>query len=49
MIASLSRLKVKLEQVPVSYDPRTFAEGKKIGPKDGARAFFVVLRERFRR
>lgn len=48
MIASLSRLKVKIEQVPVSYDPRSIAEGKKIGPKDAARAFYVVLRERFR-
>ncbi len=48
MIASLSRLKVKIEQVPVSYDPRSVAAGKKIGPKDAARAIYVVLRERFR-
>lgn len=48
MIASLSRLKVKIEQVPVSYNPRSVAQGKKIGPKDAARAFYVVLRERFR-
>lgn len=49
MIASLSRLKVKIEQVPVSYDPRSIAAGKKIGWKDGVRAICVVLRERFRR
>ena len=48
MIASLSKLKVKIEQIPVSYDPRSVAAGKKIGPKDGARALYVVLRERFR-
>lgn len=47
MIASLSRLKVKVQQVAVSYDPRSVAAGKKIGWKDGARAIFVVLRERF--
>lgn len=48
MIASLSKLKVKIEQVPVSYDPRSVAAGKKIGWVDGIRAFYVVLRERFR-
>ena len=48
MIASLSKLKVKIEQVPVSYNPRSVAAGKKIGWVDGIRAFYVVLRERFR-
>lgn len=48
MIASLSKLKVKIEQVAISYDPRSVAAGKKIGWRDAARAIYVVLRERFR-
>jgi hypothetical protein len=35
-------------EVPVAYDPRGIAEGKKIGPRDAARAVWVILRERFR-
>lgn len=46
MIASLSRLKARVTQVPVSYDPRGLDGGKKIGWKDGVRAIWVISRER---
>lgn len=31
-------------EVPISYSGRTYAEGKKIGPKDAWRAFWTMLR-----
>lgn len=34
-------------EVPISYRPRTYEEGKKIKPLDGLRAFWVILRVRF--
>jgi hypothetical protein len=35
-------------EVPVRYEPRGFAEGKKIGWTDGVRALWVIARERLR-
>ena len=48
IVASLARLKARVGQTPVSYDPRSAAQGKKIGWKDGVRALWVIVRERFR-
>ncbi len=48
IVAALARLGVRVAEVPVSYDPRSAAEGKKIGWVDGLRALYVVARERFR-
>lgn len=36
-----------IEEVPISYDPRTYEEGKKITVWDGLQAFIVMLRDRF--
>jgi hypothetical protein len=36
-------------EVPISYRPRSLAEGKKISWKDGVRAILVLLTWRFRR
>ncbi len=47
--AALARLNARVAQVPVKYEPRTMAEGKKIRWKDGVRAFWVMARERVRR
>jgi glycosyltransferase involved in cell wall biosynthesis len=44
----LLRAGYRIYEVPVSYRPRTYEEGKKIKPLDGLRAFWVILRERFR-
>ncbi|NDJ36957.1 MAG: glycosyltransferase family 2 protein [Chloroflexi bacterium] len=37
---------IDIEEVPISYNPRTYAEGKKIKPRDGLEAFRVMLRDR---
>lgn len=46
--AALGRLRTPVAEVAVHYAPRSFAEGKKIRPKDGLRALWVMARERFR-
>ena len=38
----------RVVEVPVSYHPRTAAEGKKIKPLDGLRALWIILQVRFR-
>lgn len=36
----------KIEEIPISYSPRTYAEGKKITVRDGFRSIVVMLRDR---
>lgn len=38
---------IKIHEVPISYSPRTQAEGKKIGWQDGLHAIWTLLRHRF--
>ena len=42
--AKVSRLGVRIYEVGISYYGRTYAEGKKIGVKDGIRAFWCILK-----
>ncbi len=42
MAAKIARLKVPYDEVSISYHPRSFAEGKKIGMKDGFEAIFLI-------
>ncbi len=35
----------KIAEVPIDFQPRTYAQGKKIGLRDGLRAFGVILRD----
>jgi hypothetical protein len=37
----------RVYEVGVSYDGRTYAEGKKIGWKDGIRALYCIVRYSF--
>lgn len=37
----------RIDEVPISYRPRTAAEGKKIRPWDGLQALWVILKIRF--
>ena len=37
----------QIVEVPVSYRPRSFEEGKKIRAKDGLKALFTIIRDRF--
>ena len=42
--ARLAQAKVRIWEVSISYSGRTYAEGKKIGWKDGVAAFFHIAR-----
>lgn len=44
--SKISRLRIKIKEVPISYYPRTNEEGKKIGIKDGIRAIHCILKFR---
>lgn len=46
--AALARIGVRIHEVPISYDPRSFKRGKKIKWRDGVRAIWVMLREAIR-
>jgi dolichol-phosphate mannosyltransferase len=37
----------QIVEVPISYQPRSFEEGKKIRGKDGLKALYTILRDRF--
>jgi glycosyltransferase involved in cell wall biosynthesis len=43
----LARLHCRIYEVPISYSGRDYAEGKKIGWKDGLAALFHLVRFRF--
>jgi len=45
--AKVARLKVRIYEVAISYYGRTYAEGKKIGWRDGARALWCILKYNF--
>jgi dolichol-phosphate mannosyltransferase len=45
--AKVLRRKVTIHEVPISYTPRSFAEGKKIGWRDGFAALWTLLRFRW--
>ncbi len=47
--AKLLRRGVRILEVPISYTPRTFTEGKKIRWHDGFRAIWVLFRHRLSR
>ena len=47
--AKVARLNCRIYEVGVSYAGRTYAEGKKIGWKDGVRAFWCILKYNLRR
>ena len=42
--ARLAQAQARIWELPISYNGRTYAEGKKIGWKDGVAAFFHILR-----
>lgn len=45
--AKVARLGLRIYEVPVSYYGRTYAEGKKIGWKDGIRAVWCIVKYNF--
>ena len=46
--AALSRAGARMLDLPISYAPRRFDDGKKIGARDGMRAVLVIFKERFK-
>jgi hypothetical protein len=46
--AMILKQRHRVAEVPISYHPRTAAEGKKINPLDGLRAAWILLQVRFR-
>lgn len=45
--AKILKNKFRYAEVPISYDPRSFSEGKKISWKDGVRAIWVLVKYKF--
>ena len=45
--AKVAKLKVRIYEVAISYYGRTYAEGKKIGWRDGFRALWCILKYNF--
>jgi glycosyltransferase involved in cell wall biosynthesis len=47
--AKVARLKVRIYEVAISYNGRTYAEGKKVGWRDGFRALWCIFKYNFLR
>jgi len=47
LTAKLARWGARIYEVPISYRGRSYAEGKKIGPKDAVRALIAMLEYRY--
>lgn len=45
--AKILKKGIKIHEVPISYYPRTFEEGKKINWKDGVQAIWTLIKYRF--
>ena len=48
VVAKLGRNKIKICEIPISYSPRKFDEGKKIRWIDGAQAIWTLLKYRLK-
>ena len=44
MTAKIAKMKCRIYEVGISYAGRTYEEGKKIGWRDGIRAFYCILK-----
>ncbi len=44
LTAKVAKVKARIYEVPISYHGRTYAEGKKIGWRDGVSAVWAILR-----
>lgn len=45
--AKIAKKRWRIWEVPISYEGRTYDEGKKIGWKDGVQAIYTIIRYRF--
>ena len=46
--AKIARAKLRIYELPISYDGRTYSDGKKITWKDGVAAFYHIIRYNMR-
>lgn len=44
IVAKIARMRLRIYEMGISYYGRTYAEGKKIGAKDGWRALYCILK-----
>lgn len=42
--AKIAKMRCRVYEVPISYYPRSYSEGKKIGVRDGFRAIYCILK-----
>ncbi len=49
LTAKVAKMQLRIYEVPISYQGRTYAEGKKIGWKDGVRALYCIVKYGARR
>jgi glycosyltransferase involved in cell wall biosynthesis len=47
--AKIARRGIPIVEVPISYDPRSFEDGKKVGWKDGIQAVWTLVKYRIAR
>jgi hypothetical protein len=45
--SKLLKRKIKIVEVPISFNPRNYGEGKKITPWDGVMALWTLVKYRF--
>jgi hypothetical protein len=45
--AKVAKTGCRIYEIGISYSGRTYAEGKKIGMKDGFRALYCIIKYRF--
>ena len=45
--AKILKKRIQIHEVPITYNPRTFEEGKKINWKDGVQAIWTLIKYRF--
>jgi glycosyltransferase involved in cell wall biosynthesis len=43
-VAKIAQLQLRIRELGISYQPRTYGDGKKIGMKDAFRALYCILR-----
>ncbi len=46
--AKIAKKNIKIYEVPISYNPRSYEEGKKIGTMDGFQAICALIKYRFK-
>ena len=47
IVAKAAKRELRIVEVPISYHPRPYSEGKKIRCKDGIRAIMTIIKYRF--